>query len=263
MFYLIILFIVGAVVGSFLNVCIHRLPRGESTIFPASHCPYCNQKLGALDLIPILGYFLLMGKCRYCKAAISFRYPLVEFLGGCLFVVSALKFPILTLGFPFSVVFLSILLVIFFVDLEHLVIPDAVSFSGILLGLGYNYTRALSQPTAEPLNPFLSALYGLLIGYGLFYLVGVLGKILFKKEAVGEGDLYLAALLGACLGFSGVLLAIFISYLLAGAVTLVLLAAGKVKMGDYVPFGPALAGGGVIAFFFGQQIIGWYINLFI
>lgn len=259
---MIFLFILGSVVGSFLNVCIHRLPRGESVVFPASHCPSCNNKLPVLDLVPILGYLLLRGKCRHCQAKISLRYPLVEALTGGFFVVSALKFGLGSLDFVYSIVLLCLLIIIFFIDLENLVIPDAVSFGGILWGLGYHYLRSFLVNNEVVLNPLISALFGLLVGYALLYLIGLLGRGLFKKEAIGEGDLYLAALLGACLGLEGVVLSIFLSYLLAGVVIFFLLAIKKIKMGDYVPFGPALIAGGILTFFFKEQILAWYINAF-
>ncbi|MBU0671435.1 MAG: prepilin peptidase [Candidatus Margulisbacteria bacterium] len=262
MLYLFLLFVIGTIVGSFLNVCIHRLPRGESIIFPASHCPLCHQRLKAFDLVPILTYLFLRGQCRYCKAPISSRYPLVEFMTGAFFVVAAIKFPLLSLSFWFAAVFSALLIIVFFVDLEQMVVPDVVSVGGISLGLLYNLARALAFPQAGEANPFWSALAGVILGFLLFFLIGALGKFLFKKEAIGEGDLFLAAMLGACLGWQQLLLAVFLAYLLAGVVSLVLLAAGKLKMGDYVPFGPALVSGGLVALFFGQQILNWYLNLF-
>lgn len=254
----LIFFVLGTIVGSFLNVCICRLPQGKSIIFPASHCPCCSHRLTALELVPIFSYFLLKGKCRYCKVPVSFRYPLVEFLTGALFVGTALLFPVPYSLFPF--LFVCLMIVVFFIDLEHQVIPDALNFSGIFLGLLYNFFRGLSYSKGEGLNPFLSALYGMLIGYVLLYVIGAAGRFLFKKEAMGEGDFFLGALLGACLGWQGGLLSIFLAYLLAGAISAVLLILGRVKMGEHIPFGPALAAGGVLTLFFGPQIVGWYLG---
>jgi len=255
--YLISLFIIGAFVGSFLNVCIHRMPREESIVFPGSHCPHCNHRLGVIDLIPIIGYFLIRGTCGYCQAAVSFRYPLVETISGGVFVASALAFPPLTssFAFAFSLIFLSLLIVIFFVDLEHQVIPSVASYLGVAVGLLFNLSGGL--------NLFLSALIGAGLGFFILYLIGSVGKMLFKKDAMGEGDLYLGAMLGAAFGWRGLWLALFLAYLLAAIVALVLLGFGKVKMGDYVPFGPALAAGGVITLFFGQKILVWYLGMFL
>jgi len=261
--HLIFLFILGTVVGSFLNVCIHRLPRGGSVVFPASHCPACGKALSAWDLIPVLGFFLLKGKCRYCSAPISPRYPLVEAAAGALFVGVAVAFPIQRspLDLIFYLLFSCLLLVLFFTDLEHQVIPDSVSVTGILAGLLFNYLKALLAFPGGAGNPFSSALFGMLLGYILFFLIARLGKAWFKKEVMGEGDLYLAAFLGAYLGWQGTLLAVFLAYLIAGAVLLVPLLMGRIKMGEEVPFGPSLVAGGFLTLFFGKDILGWYAGL--
>ncbi len=252
MLHLVLIFILGTIVGSFLNVCIHRLPRGGSLVFPASHCPSCQHKLSVLDLIPVFSYFLLRGKCRYCKAPISFRYLIVEFLAGSIFVGIALNFPLSYRLFPFHAIFVGLMIVAFFIDLEHQVIPDAVSFAGIGLGLIYN---------AFVVKNLLPALLGMFLGYLILFLIGFVGKLIFKKEAMGEGDLFLGALLGAYLGWQNLLLALFLAYLLAAVVSLFLLALGKVKMGEHIPFGPALAAGGVLTLFFGRAILSWYLGL--
>ncbi|MFH1362113.1 MAG: prepilin peptidase [bacterium] len=240
-------------IGSFLNVCIYRIPRQKSIVFPASHCPQCQRKLGFLDLFPILSFIFQRGKCRYCGGKISGRYPLVEFLSGLSFVTVAFAFPpeINPIGFVFSLMFILLLLMISFIDFEFQLIPDALSITGIVFGLVFHLFT----------GDFFNALIGLALGFGLLFLVGKLGKICFKKEALGEGDLYLAAFIGAYLGWSGLLAALFLSYLLAGAAAVFLLATGKVKMSSYVPFGPALAAGGIIVLFFGERIISWYLGI--
>ncbi|OGB89639.1 hypothetical protein A2625_05850 [candidate division WOR-1 bacterium RIFCSPHIGHO2_01_FULL_53_15] len=247
-------FILGLVVGSFLNVCIYRLPREESIIWPSSHCPRCGKDLRPLDLIPLISFFLLRGRCRSCGEKISPRYPLVELLTGCgfvgVFILSGGEFVPLI----FQSVFLSALIVIFFVDLEHSVIPDSASYLGILAGLLYNFL--FGWPV------FLSALGGALLGYLILYLISLAGRLYYKKDVLGDGDLYLAVVLGAWLGWGGVLAAIFLSYLLAALVLLTLLLSGRVKFGQYVPFGPALAAGGLITLFFGPQLIGFYLEKF-
>ena len=256
--YSIFFFIIGSVVGSFLNVCIHRLPRGESIVWPASHCPACGRALSPLDLVPLLSYLLLRGRCRYCGGPISVRYPLVELLTGSFFAWSFLRFGwSVELGLALALV--SLLLAAFFIDLEQMVVPDVVSGGGIVLGLAYN--AYLSWRIGSP-GPFYLALLALLAGYALLGLIGLLGKALFKKEAMGEGDLLLGALLGSTLGLSGVLLAVFLSYLFAGAISLALMVSGRLKLGDYLPFGPALAAGGLLTLFFGARILAWYSGLF-
>ena len=256
---LIFSFIVGLVVGSFLNVCIHRLPRSESIVFPASHCPECGHALSPLDLIPIFSFLMLGGRCRYCRSPIVWRYPVVELVTGILFALAAWQFSASPLDWLFAWIFLSILIAMFFIDLENLVVPDVLSFGGIALGVIYNGIKTI---VAWPVvDPFVSSLLGLALGFGLLWLIGWLGKMVFKKEAVGEGDWYLAGLLGASLGWQLCLEAIFLSYLLAAGVIFLLLALRRLKMGDYVPFGPALAAGGIIAFFWGNTLLSWYLGL--
>lgn len=241
-------FVVGAMIGSFLNVCIHRLPRGESIVFPASHCVNCGKKLSPLDLIPILGYLLLRGRCRYCGSGISFRYPLVEAVSAGAFALVWIINGGNIFSFIFQVTFVSMLLVVFFTDLENQVVPDAVTLPGIAVGLVYNYFD----------QNLFSAIEGMMLGWLLLYLVGLAGKYIFKKDALGEGDLYVAALLGAFLGWDKLLLALFLAYILAAIVSMALLISGKVKIGQAIPFAPALAVGGAIALFFGSRLLAWY-----
>jgi leader peptidase (prepilin peptidase)/N-methyltransferase len=249
------LLILGAAVGSFLNVCIYRLPRGESIIYPPSHCPACGRKLSVLDLIPFVGYLLLLGRCRYCKARISFRYPLVELLSALGFAYSWATAPH-PLDFVFRISLLSVLIVIFFIDLELKVIPDVASGLGIIAGVIYNFLRG-----GFPL--FFSSLFGMVLGFILLFIVARLGEFWFKKEVMGDGDLLMAALLGAAFGAGGMLLSLFLGYLLAAAVALILLALRRLKFGQYIPFGPALAAGGAITLFWGERLLEWYWGLFL
>lgn len=254
------LFIVGAVVGSFLNVCIYRLPRSESVVFPPSHCPSCAHQLNFWDLIPVLSYFWLRGHCRYCQQPINGRYPLVELITGLLFSLLAWRFldqPLVMMG---GLLLASLSIVCFFVDLEKMVIPDAISLTGIIGGISFNGLRAFVEKSP---NWFFAAIIGLLVGAGTLYLIGLLGKLVFKKEAMGDGDYYLGAMFGAFLGWQGVLVMIFLAYLLAGVMVLILLSIGKVKMGGYIPFGPALVAGGIIAFLYGQQLLAWYLAILV
>ncbi|MFH1541607.1 MAG: prepilin peptidase [bacterium] len=242
-------FIVGAFIGSFLNVCIHRLPRGQSIITPRSHCPGCQHTLSVLDLLPILSYLFLLGKCRYCHLAISGRYPLVELVSGIFFAVNAFVFT-LPIDLASSLIFCSLLIAIFFIDFEQLVIPDALSYGGILLGLFFGLFR----------GEFVDSLLGGILGFSLLYFVGVVGKLLFKKQAMGEGDYFMAALLGTFLGWQGVLVALFLAYLASGFVTLPLLLLKRVKIDQAIPFAPALAIGGLATLYFGDFILHWYLS---
>ena len=254
---MLLLFILGAVLGSFLNVCIHRIPAGESIIWPASHCPKCQHQLSPLDLIPILSYLFLRGRCRFCKKTISARYPLVELLSGGSFLAVNYFYPALAqpMEFVFLVVFMMLLIIISLIDFEHQLIPDAAVVSGVIFGLAFNLLHGMTA--------FINALFGAGLGFAALFAIAKIGKFFFKKEAVGEGDLYLAAFIGAYLGWQWLLLALFLAYLLAGFVAAVLLALGKVKVDSYVPFGPALAAGGAIALFFGEPIINWYFHFLV
>lgn len=256
-------FIIGAAVGSFLNVCIYRLPRGESIVFPPSHCPRCGAKLPPVDLIPIVSYVLLLGRCRYCRKKISWRYPLVEVLTALGFAACWQAVAGQPLNFIFYVVFLSLLIIIFFIDLEFKVIPDGVSAAGIFSGLIFNLLQGAVSLKVIDFNPLISSVAGMLLGFLLLYAISCFGRRFYKKEVMGEGDLYLAALLGAYLGWVGVLLAIFLAYVLAALVAGAFLIAGRVKLGSYIPFGPALAAGGLIALFFGTPLINWYLGNFL
>jgi len=251
----VFIFALGAVVGSFLNVCIYRLPLNRSIVFPPSHCPNCQKPIAWHDNIPILSYLLLLGKCRQCQQPISLRYPLVELLNGILYlmIIYCLGFSVWDLGFYFTAYFVSALLVIAFSDLETGLIPDQPIFLGIILGLLFG---AISGKWLDPL-------LGAALGFALLFLVQKFGAFLYKKEVLGDGDLKLAAFLGAYLYPSSLLLGLFLGYFL-GAVAAVLLLIFKIKkMGDYIPFGPALAAGGLLTLFFGPQLINLYIANFI
>ncbi|MDI6731390.1 MAG: prepilin peptidase [Candidatus Margulisbacteria bacterium] len=262
----ILLFILGSIIGSFLNVCIYRLPRNESIVLPPSHCPSCGNKLGIIDLIPLASYLLLGGKCRFCKKKIVLRYLLVELISGLFLIWLNLLAPLWVqpANFIFTAIFFYLLLLIFFIDAENQVIPDSLNVGLIFLGLVFNLAQGAVLSTAGiSLNPIFSAVAGMGLGFIILWLIGFWGKIWFKKPAMGEGDIFLAAALGACLGWRGVLVAIFLAYLLAAAVAVYLLLSRKAKFGQYIPFGPALAGAGILALLFGERIIAWYWQLFL
>ncbi|MBI5699784.1 prepilin peptidase [Candidatus Saganbacteria bacterium] len=251
----IFVFVFGAIIGSFLNVCIYRLPRNQSIIFPASHCPNCDHPIAWYDNIPILSYLLLRGKCRSCKQSISLRYPLIELLNGILYlmIVSCLGFSVYGLGFYFTAYFISALIVTAFSDLETGLIPDQPIFLGIILGLIYG---AL---IGKPLDPLLGAA----LGFSALFAVQKLGAFIYKKDVLGDGDLKLAAFLGAFLYAPNLFLGLFLGYLIGAVVASLLLAFKVKKLGDYIPFGPYLALGGLAALFFGPQIIDLYVIIFL
>jgi leader peptidase (prepilin peptidase)/N-methyltransferase len=245
-------FIFGAAVGSFLNVCIFRLPKGESIVFPPSHCTRCDYKIRFYDNIPIISYLLLGGKCRSCREPISVQYPVVELLNGLLAVSLFIKFgPTLT----FAVLFLlcAALVVITFIDLEHQIIPDVISLSGIVVGFACSFFL--------PWLGWFDSLTGILLGGGSLLLVAYGYQLLTGKEGMGGGDIKLLAMLGAFLGWRSVPFIIFAASLAGSVIGVsVMLAKGKdSKLA--IPFGPFLAFGAVLYIFFGQQLITWYLSL--
>lgn len=239
----------GLLVGSFCNVCIHRLPKDESVITPRSRCPACRAPIRALDNVPLLSFLWLRGRCRTCGAAISWRYPLVEALTGGLFGAAVLAFGP-TLRAVGAAVLLAALVIVTFIDLDHQVIPDEVTLVGLPIGLG------ASLLAGTP--PALEALLAALGGAGGLYLLAVYGEVAFQREALGGGDVKLAAMLGAFLGGRGLLLAFFLACLSGGLVGGMLLATGRAGRGTLLPFGPFLAFGAGASLFFGDALWVWY-----
>lgn len=247
---LLLLFSLGAALGSFLNLCITRLPQEESILFPPSHCPYCQTRLKFIDLIPILSYLLLRGHCRYCQRPLSIRYLLVEILSALAFPIFFMRFG-LSLVFFFYLAFFLLLCLAAFTDLERLLIPDKVTLTGIVLGLIW--------ASLEKKLP--SSILAMILGGGLLYLIGRLASFFFKKEALGEGDIKLVLMLGAYLGILKLLVSLFLSFLLGAVGGIVLLLLRLRKKEEHLPFAPALALGGLVALFFGEKLLRWYLNL--
>jgi leader peptidase (prepilin peptidase) / N-methyltransferase len=260
----ILFFILGLVLGSFANVCIYRLPAGKSIVTPGSQCPKCGKNILWYDNIPLLSYILLRGKCRFCKAPISFRYFIVELLTGVLFLLTFLKFGVSPALFVY-LIFVLALIIVSFIDIDTFLIPDVIVLPGILLGLIFSvlfpqiHQIQIHQITRT--GSFLYSLEGVLLGGLVLLFLGVVGKFIFKKEAMGGGDVKLLAMIGAFLGWKCVLLSLFFGSLLGTVVSLSLIVAGKKKIEEYVPFGPYLGLGAVIALFFKwHTFLGFFIN---
>ena len=248
----VISIIFGALVGSFLNVCICRLPEEESIIWPGSHCPHCKKPIRFYDNLPLISYFLLRGKCRYCKKTISLQYPLIEGITALSSLFLFMKFgPSLSYLFYFA--FVAALTVMTVIDLYHQIIPDVISLPGI--GVGLLASLLIPQLT------FLNSLIGILLGGGSLFLVATLYQWLFKREGMGGGDVKLLAMIGAFLGWKAVLLTILLSSLI-GSITGILIMVMKGKDFKYaIPFGPFLSLAAVISLFYGENIIRWYLYL--
>ena len=241
----------GAIVGSFLNVCIIRLPKEESIIIPGSHCPQCNHPIKFYDNIPLISYLLLGGKCRYCKRSISAQYPLVEGTTAISSLLLFLKYG-LSLSYFFYFSFVAALIIITVIDLYHQIIPDVISIPGIGVGL----LGALIIPHIT----FFNSLLGILLGGGSLFVVATLYQWLFKREGMGGGDVKLLAMIGAFLGWDAVILTILLSSLI-GSITGIIIMVLKGKDFKYaIPFGPFLSLGAVIALFYKNEIISWYLQ---
>jgi leader peptidase (prepilin peptidase)/N-methyltransferase len=251
LYFSIVSFIFGAVVGSFLNVCICRMPKDESVVSPPSHCPRCDYRIRWYDNIPMFSYLLLRGKCRGCGTHISLQYPLVEFLNGALTLALFLKFGP-TLSFLALFLFCSALVVITFIDLEHQIIPDEISLSGIVIGFIFSFFL--------PWQTWLNSLLGILLGGGSLLLVAYGYQWLTGKEGMGGGDIKLLAMMGAFLGWKSVLFIIFASSLIGSVVGITMMLVQKKDSKLAIPFGPYLAFGAVLYLFYGQQLILWYLN---
>ncbi len=243
----------GATIGSFLNVCIHRLPRHESIVWPSSHCPACNGLIAPYDNVPILSFLLLRGRCRACRAPISFRYPLVEAANGLGYVWIVQQFG---LGWPavaYAALFSS-LLVVTFIDFDHQIIPDRITLPGIPLGI-------LCAATVLPTGLLNSAL-GVLLGGGLLWFMAWISPFLFGKEGMGGGDIKLLAMVGAFLGWEPVLLTVLVGAFSGSLTGLSLIVLKRRSRDQYLPFGPFLAFGAVVAMFFFSDIKSWYVGFF-
>jgi len=242
----------GMVVGSFLNVCICRLPEGQSVVSPPSRCPHCSHRISWYDNIPLVSYLLLRGRCRGCGARISPQYPLVELLNGVLTLLLFLRFgPTLTFAALF--LFCSALVVITFIDLEHQIIPDEISLPGIVIGLILSFFL--------PGQSWLNSLLGILLGGGSLLLVAYLYQLLTGKEGMGGGDIKLLAMMGAFLGWKAIPFIIFASSLVGSLVGISIMLLQKKDSKLAIPFGPYLAFGAVLYIFYGRALIQWYLNL--
>jgi leader peptidase (prepilin peptidase)/N-methyltransferase len=254
-------FLLGLIVGSFCNVCIHRFPQGESIVIPGSRCPKCRTAIRAYDNIPVLSFLCLRGQCRSCGHRISWQYPVVELLTGSLFALTIFQFG-LTWHTGILWAFLAALVIVTFIDLEHQIVPDRITLPGIAIGLTWSVLTALlfSRPHGTPLSfsppAPLDALLGTLVGGGILYLVAVL-----SRGGMGGGDIKLTAMVGAFLGWRAALLTIFLGTLSGSVIALLLLASGKKSRKDPMPFGPFLVLGAVLALFWGDEIIESYFRL--
>ncbi|HMH51883.1 MAG TPA: prepilin peptidase [Candidatus Acidoferrum sp.] len=240
--------VIGAIIGSFLNVVIVRVPRHESLVTPRSRCPACGTELCWFDNIPVLSFLALRGSCRACGAAISWRYPTIEGLTALLFAAAAWRSTSIA-DLLVAWLFLAALVAIAGIDLEHQIIPDRITLPGIVVGFLTSFlgTRA----------SWLDSLLGILAIGGI-----LLAVIIVSGGGMGGGDVKLGAMMGAFLGYKLALLALFLAVISGGCVALALLFTGIRRRKDPIPFGPFLAMSAAIALLWGETILTWYLTAF-
>src|SRR5918995_426641 len=255
----LITFVVGAVIGSFLNVCISRIPKGESIIHPASHCPKCLAAIRFYCNIPLLSYLFLRGRCGSCYEPISFRYFVVELLMACLGVALFYQFGF-GLAFVVGFVFIAALIVISFIDLDVRIVPDVISLPGILTGLLFAVIgRYLISDPMEIVPTPLGALIGVLAGGGFLLTVAWIYEKFTGVEGMGGGDIKLLAMIGAFLGWPSIPLTLFFSSLGGSVIGLSIMLAKGVDRRYALPFAPFLCLGALVYLFFGREIIDFYV----
>ena len=246
-----IVFLYGIIIGSFLNVCIWRVPRGESILFPASHCPCCGKGLRFYDLVPILSYISTKGKCRYCGEKISIQYPLVELVNGGLYLLILQKY-----GFSLDLVMYcllgSLLLVIGIVDYYSQIIPNEFIITGFGILLILNIKSYINHPTL-----MIGGVIGLILGGGFFLFLAII-----TNGGMGGGDIKLMALLGLWLGWRLILLVMLLSFVLGAGVSLILISLKIKGKKDYIPFGPFIGVATLLTVLYGHGIINLYLSLF-
>jgi leader peptidase (prepilin peptidase)/N-methyltransferase len=256
-------------VGSFLNVCIHRLPKGESVVWPRSHCPKCQKRIPGYDNIPFISFLLLGGKCRFCREKISLRYPLVEFLTAFLMLALFNRFG-LNYGFFLYMVMLWALIIATFVDIQHRIIPDEVSIGGLIIGLiMLSITGFSFNPLKFTFFPMLRSALGIVIGGGIIYATGALFDLIYFKllkhpaingetESMGGGDVKLLAMIGAFMGWRLAVLTFFMAPFLGIVIGIINLAA---KKDHTIPYGPFLSIAALVALFWGDKIVALILPL--
>ncbi|TMA82498.1 MAG: prepilin peptidase [Deltaproteobacteria bacterium] len=245
------IFVFGAMIGSFLNVCIVRLPEERSIVRPRSHCPSCGHQIAWYDNLPVVSFVLLRGRCRVCGVRISPLYPTVELLTGALAVALWMRLGT-TLAFAGYFLFAAALVTITFIDLDHRIIPDVISLPGIVVGLAVSFVSPLVTP--------LGALLGVLAGGGVLLGIATGYEMLRGREGMGGGDVKLLAMIGAFLGWQSVFVTLMVASLIGSIIGVGLMIYQRADTKLAIPFGPFLAGGALVSLFFGDRILAFYFG---
>ncbi|MCA1593617.1 MAG: prepilin peptidase [Acidobacteria bacterium] len=264
---------VGAIIGSFLNVVIHRLPREESVVFPHSRCPSCEAAIHPYDNVPVLSWLVLRGRCRACRAPISPRYPAVEALTALLFALTFCLRSGLTLALPFDLIFVASVLALIFIDAEHMILPDVITLPGFvfalvaralvpnLYGVGFLADGYLAGWPVWAVS-LAGAALGALVGGGFLWLVGWLWERVRGVEAMGLGDVKMMLMVGAFLGWPLTVLTIFLGVLTGSVAGIVIMFRRGRDMQMLLPFGIFLGIGAIFSMLFGQPLVEWYAGQF-
>jgi len=269
----IFVFLFGLIIGSFLNVCIVRIPSGKSIVLPASACPKCGLAIRPYDNIPVVSYLLLRGKCRGCKTKISWMYPLVELLTGLLFLGCFYVFGISVETAKWAA-FSAIMVVLVFTDLRERILPDVVNFTGLAIGLIFSlFTKPtdgtalwianhlFDYPPPAPVISLVDAILGAAVGGGLLWLVSEAYFKLRGREGMGLGDVKMMLMAGAFLGTKRTLLTILAGSLLGSVLGLAVILARRKDAEYELPFGTFLGAGALLVVFFGTPVVNWYQSL--
>jgi leader peptidase (prepilin peptidase) / N-methyltransferase len=256
----IYVFLFGLVIGSFLNVCIYRIPLEQSIITPPSHCTKCNQRLKPIDLIPVVSYIFQKGKCRYCKTPYSARYAIVEFLTALIFVITYLKYVDRMFEFIIYALFMSIMIAVFFIDYDHKIIPDQLVICGLVLGVSLYIYSFFHEVLIFGDRNWWNPLIGMISGSGFLFIVALIGMIVYKSDDVmGMGDVKLFAPIGLVLGWKMTIVAMFFSVVSAGFISVVLMLLKVKSRKDAIPFGPFIVIGFYATLIFGQRVLNLYL----
>ncbi len=250
--YISFAFILGLSIGSFLNVCIHRIPKELSILTPPSSCPACEKRIAWYDNIPIISFIILKGKCRNCGEKISWRYPLVEAMSGILAALLIYKFGP-TMEFAVLYFFCASLIVVSMIDLQYQIIPNEISISGIILGFIYSFFN--------PHLPWKASLLGILVGGGILALIALIYYLLMKSEGMGGGDIKLLAMIGAFLGIGGVIFTLVVGSIVGSVLGIIVMLKDKGDSKTRIPFGPFISLGAVGYIFFGGMLFDTYFGL--
>jgi leader peptidase (prepilin peptidase) / N-methyltransferase len=246
-------FLLGAIVGSFLNVVIARVPAGKSIAYPPSHCPGCRHEIRWYDNIPVLSYFVLLGRCRDCGARISIRYPLVEFTFACMSLGLYLKYD-LSPAFGVAFIFTAAMLAVFWIDLDHMIIPDVISLNGIAVGL------AVITAGLVPGLIWKDSFIGLAVGGLILYVPAVVYEKIRGVEGLGGGDIKLLAMIGAFLGPYGVVFVLFFASFIGSLVAVAGIIRKRTESTSPIPFGPFLSAAAVLYVFAGQELVDAFLE---